>query len=260
MKREERNMLNHLKGKNGITDSTIYVEVPMRFTDEGKEAIHEYLTVSRNFAALRVNWNPMMNEYTVLYAPMSEDARKAPHDYTPFAVVVETLKTSDTYWNGYTKLAALRPSVLQSYAKNTAILQLQPERYFAAVESAQSVSRFFRWHVSGDIPTRAYFARMVQASIRNPGCLSLAFTKNYEVVNEWISDHGKLPENLRILFSGWQGLEPVNPYDLPETTVYGAEGPAPDWLLCGGNCEVCGCRGLGCWQARQGDIIAFKLH
>jgi len=158
------------------------------------------------------------------------------------------------------KLAKLRPSVLSSYAKNTAIAIHRPEQFFMEIELVMSMSKYFRFHVSGDIMNRAYFARMIQACIHNPGCQVLVFTKQYEIVNKWIEDHGKLPKNLHILFSGWANLSPINPYNLPETNVYGKEGPQESWLLCGGNCETCACRGLGCWQAKNGDTIAFKLH
>ena len=158
------------------------------------------------------------------------------------------------------KLAILRPCVLASYAKNTAIAIKQPERYFMEIESVMSISKYFRFHVSGDIMNRAYFSRMIQACIHNPNCQVLVFTKQYEIVNKWIEDQGKLPDNMHLLFSGWEGLKPENPYNLPETNVFGKEGPTETWLVCGGNCENCACRGLGCWQAKNGDTIAFKLH
>ena len=96
-------------------------------------------------------------------------------------------------------------------------------------------------------------------------CLTyyLAFTKRYKVVNDWIAANGPLPENLKILFSGWDNLKPVNPYNLPETTVFGTAAqiePDPSWNICGGNCSECICRGCGCWKAEKGETIAFHIH
>lgn len=159
------------------------------------------------------------------------------------------------------KLANLRPSVLRSYANNTALAMLRSGKYWQDVNRAMCGVRFFRFHVSGDIMNAEYFANMVDACIANPHCETLVFTKRYEIVNAYIKTFGDLPANLHILFSGWENLNPVNPYNLPETNVYSrGEEPRETWLLCGGNCFECGCRGVGCWQARKGDVIAFQKH
>ena len=158
------------------------------------------------------------------------------------------------------KIANLRGSVLKSYARNTALLMMKPELYWQGVRLAMMGTRFFRFHVSGDILNKEYFQNMIAACKANEHCQVLVFTKRYEIVNDYIRNNGDLPENLHILFSGWEDMKPVNPYNLPETNVYGNEGPAENWLLCGGNCFKCGCRGVGCWQAQRGDVIAFKKH
>ena len=159
------------------------------------------------------------------------------------------------------KLAALRPSVLNSYAKNTAIFLRDSETYWKEVAQAVAAVRFFRFHVSGDIVNTLYFAHMVQIATENPKTEILAFTKRFDVVNSWILANGDLPVNLHIMFSAWNNLVPNNPYCLPETNVYKEEEEIRDnWKLCGGNCFNCACRGVGCWQAQKGDVIAFKLH
>lgn len=159
------------------------------------------------------------------------------------------------------KLANMRPTVLRSYAINTAIAVLRPEIYWAQVETAIMEVRFFRFHVSGDIINAEYFSNMVRVAANNPHCEILCFTKRYEVVNAWIDENGELPVNLHVLFSGWTNLEPVNPHALPETNVVPRGGePAEDWKICGGNCFNCACRGVGCWQAQRGDVIAFNMH
>ena len=157
------------------------------------------------------------------------------------------------------KIANLRTSVLISYARNTALMMLKPDLYWQGVIYAMAGTRFFRFHVSGDIPNKAYFENMIDACRKNSHCQVLTFTKRFDVVNAWIDENGDLPENLHILFSGWEDMTPDNPHTLPETNVY-SESPADNWLLCGGNCFECGCRGVGCWQAKKGDIIAFKKH
>ena len=86
-----------------------------------------------------------------------------------------------------------------------------------------------------------------------------------EMVNAMIRDAGPLPKNLHCLFSGWTNLFPTeggwNPYNLPETTVYAAEEDIrPEWTLCGGNCLDCAVHDGGCWAAKPGETIAFKIH
>lgn len=163
------------------------------------------------------------------------------------------------------KLCAFRKESLNAYAHNTALAMLNPDLFWKQVDAAAAVNRFFRFHVSGDILNADYFNRMVNVAINNPHCEILCFTKRYEIVNAWIDENGALPENLHLLFSAWTGLQPVNPHSIPETNVFGGSKknfiePSEDWKLCGGNCETCACRGVGCWQAKQGDTIAFKLH
>jgi len=159
------------------------------------------------------------------------------------------------------KLANLRPSVLKSYAINTAMALLRPIEYWAQVEAAVMAVRYFRFHVSGDIINADYFAHMVEVARRNPHTEILVFTKRYQIVNAWIDENGSIPENLHILFSGWTNLTPDNPHSLPETNIFTSEADIhDDWKICGGNCFNCACRGVGCWQAQKGDTIAFKKH
>ena len=159
------------------------------------------------------------------------------------------------------KIANLRPSVLKSYAINTAIYLRRPDIYWSSIDLACKAVRYFRFHVSGDIVNKDYFDHMVQIARNNPKTEILCFTKRFDAVNAWIDENGEIPENLHVLFSGWTNLQPENPHNLPETNVIekGAE-PAENWKICGGNCFNCACRGLGCWTAQRGDVVAFPIH
>lgn len=159
------------------------------------------------------------------------------------------------------KLANLRPAVLKSYAINTALALFRPVEYWAQVNAAVMAVRYFRFHVSGDIINADYFNHMIECARNNPHTEILVFTKRYSIVNTWIDTNGELPANIHILFSGWTNLTPDNPHKLPETNVI-QKGADPDesWKLCGGNCFNCACRGVGCWNANKGDVIAFHIH
>lgn len=159
------------------------------------------------------------------------------------------------------KLANLRPNVLESYAKNTALCLYKPNQYWEEVNNACKGVRFFRFHVSGDIINKAYFHHMVDIANNNSHCEILCFTKRFDAVNSWIENGNEIPANLHIMFSGWTNLKPENPYNMPETNVIekGSE-PRNNWTVCGGNCYECACNCAGCWGAKKGDTIAFHIH
>ena len=159
------------------------------------------------------------------------------------------------------KLANLRPSVLRSYAMNTAIAIYKPIEYWKQVNEYVKGCRFFRFHVSGDIMNKAYFHHMYDVAVSNPHCEILCFTKRYNVVNEWIDDGNDIPTNLHILFSGWTNLNPINPHNIPETNVIEKGcNPAENWTVCSGNCFNCAIGCAGCFNAKPGDTIAFHIH
>lgn len=161
------------------------------------------------------------------------------------------------------RMARRRQSVADAYARNLSILNSDPGAYWLQVKTAAITTRFFRYHVSGDIPNIEYFAQMVQTAHDLPGTTFLAFTKQYKIVNQYIDAFGggTIPENLKILFSNWGAWKCENPHGLPvcEIVLKGSE-PAPDWKICGGNCTECACRGVGCWELKNGETIAIFEH
>ena len=161
------------------------------------------------------------------------------------------------------KLERIRPSVAKAYQNNLDILQNDPDTYWREVEAAVMTSRFFRFHVSGDIPDANYLANMVSVAERNPHCEILCFTKRYETVNEFLRNGGKIPENLHIILSAWIGLEMANPFLLPEAHVRykgGATTAREDAVECGGNCTECARTDGGCWTLKRGQQVVFDEH
>ncbi|MBO5908628.1 MAG: hypothetical protein J6Q67_02450 [Clostridia bacterium] len=159
------------------------------------------------------------------------------------------------------KLETFRPSVKEAYSRNFEMLIADRTTYWLQVRAAASMSRFFRFHVSGDIPDAIYLYDMVLTAKLLPHTTFLTFTKQYDIVNEYISNGGTLPENLKIIFSNWGEWKCKNPHGLPvaEVIFKGSE-PRDSWKICGGNCTECACRGVGCWELKQGETIAFYEH
>ena len=151
------------------------------------------------------------------------------------------------------------PGVMQHYAENTVLAIYKPDQYWQEVSAKMKLSRFMRLFGSGDMIINGYFENLCKALIENPECHIQGFTKCYEIVNRYIDKHGKLPENLHLLFSGWYEYKAINPHNLPESRVFEEELPQ-GWLGCCGNCLECCCIGTGCWKAGKGEIVGLKKH
>ena len=152
-------------------------------------------------------------------------------------------------------------SVKNAYDRNYNILQNDRGSYFSQVKAAAMISGFFRWHVSGDIIDPDYLHNMCKIARECKLTKFLAFTKNYEDVNAYFETHKK-PRNLQIVFSlPFDGAKIDNPLNFPTAAVIlkGSE-PAKNYKVCGGNCQECACRGVGCWELKKGETIAFYEH
>lgn len=161
------------------------------------------------------------------------------------------------------KLERLRPNVRNSYRRNFELLNCAPEVYWREVEAVIMLSRFFRFHVSGDIPNGEYFKKMVEVAERNPHCQILCFTKKYDIVNKWFDEGNTIPDNLHVLMSAWRGLEMDNPYNLPEAHVRYRDGSTTARSTakhCGGNCTTCAITVGGCWSLLNGEQVVFDEH
>lgn len=159
------------------------------------------------------------------------------------------------------KITRLYKTVKTAYENNLNILKENSALYWDQVKQAAQMARYFRYHVSGDIPDLNYFNNMVVLARELPHTSFLAFTKQYNIVNEYLNAGGVIPSNLKVIFSNWGVWKCDNPRGLPECEIIlkGSE-PAPDWKICGGNCTECACRGIGCWELKNGETIAIYQH
>lgn len=152
-------------------------------------------------------------------------------------------------------------NVKASYDRNLEILTNNPDEYWRQVEDAVCVSRFFRFHVSGDIPNYEYLLDMVTVANENPHCDILAFTKKYDLVNTFLDNGGVIPSNLHIIFSEWHGMAMDNKYNLPVAhVIFKGEEPEENWNICSGNCLECAKKKANCWTLKNGEHVAFHEH
>lgn len=162
------------------------------------------------------------------------------------------------------KIERLRKSVREAYESNYKLLIEDPDTYWREVNATVMLNRYFRFHVSGDIVDMDYLENMVKVAKENPHCQILCFTKQYELVNEWLDNNEEgFPSNLHIIFSVWDGMECPNPHNLPEAHVRYRDGHTTareDAYECGGNCSDCAVVECGCWVLENGEQIIFNEH
>lgn len=161
------------------------------------------------------------------------------------------------------KLERLRKTVRDAYKHNYDLLNQDSDTYWREVEVSIMMSRFFRFHVSGDIPDCVYFAHMIDVAERNKHCEILCFTKKFDIVNQHLNMGGTIPANLHVIFSGWKGLKMDNPHLLPEAHVRYRDGyttASDNAKECGGNCTECAITDDGCWTLKSGEQVVFNEH
>jgi len=156
------------------------------------------------------------------------------------------------------------PQVIESRAKNSALHRLDIERYWAEIEEQirEKKVSFLRINVGGDVSFEDMeFIRAIAE--RNPNCRILFFTKNYGDANYFLGMY-KMPENMHMIFSRWNGMECENPYEIPESHVLWADGettaPMYGAYFCQGNCGHCFLGDEGCPNLKRGEHVVFNAH
>lgn len=157
-------------------------------------------------------------------------------------------------------------NVQESHRHNYERYMADSDAYFGDVISflndALVSYKYFRWHAVGDIVDDAYFLGMVKVAKACPNVKFLCFTKKFGIVNGYLGRGGRIPKNLRIVFSAWsKSFRVDNPYRLPVAYVLFRKGelnPAiPDLAIpCGGHCPEC----LACWSLEKGQSVYFRQH
>lgn len=117
---------------------------------------------------------------------------------------------------------------------------------------------------SGDFPNYEFLEKLVDLCKKTPQVKYMAFTKKYELVNEYIDKNGDLPQNLNIILSAWDKLWDVpNPHNLGVAYVdfsdkrLNAEFPKNAFMCPGreSTCSACG----ACWNKKLKAVV-FKQH
>lgn len=113
-------------------------------------------------------------------------------------------------------------TVQGAYYRNLRLYYDNPDNFFEQIYCKIKFSGLpkVRWFDSGDIADAEFFERMIELYKKTPDVKHMAFTKKYEIVNEYIDKHGALPDNFNVMFSAWHKLWAVpNPHNLPVAYV-----------------------------------------
>ena len=156
-----------------------------------------------------------------------------------------------------------RRTVRDAYENNLNLWLTDPDSFEQQAIAAAYGSFYFRWHVSGDIISQDYLAMMCRVARKLPHTHFLAFTKQYEIVNQYLENKKRIPSNLHILFSEWPDYNMNNPYNLPVAYVSFKNGicdASSDAKECGGHCEECAYAGKNCWVLKKGQSVVLREH
>ena len=144
------------------------------------------------------------------------------------------------------------PAVMKNRAENTVIAKFDTDRYFS--EIAQIINdnpgyKYIRLHVSGEMMHTPYFEKVVQLAKLFPDRIIWTYTKQYHIINKYISNYGMYPSNLVVMFSDWDGYKMDNPYGLPTFRFFPkekADSIPENAFICPGNCDYCKEHKCGC--------------
>jgi len=154
-------------------------------------------------------------------------------------------------------------NVTKSLAANTLEWKNNPEGFTNKIRKACAVNKYLRYFHAGDIPDVHFIDMMYRVAVEIPTTRFLCFTKKFEMVNEYIDEHGKPPKNLKIVLSTWgDDFMPDNPHNLPMAYIRLKNGKStipPYAKPCAHRCDECIMnRAGGCWSLEDGEAVVFE--
>lgn len=157
-------------------------------------------------------------------------------------------------------------NVQAAYYRNLRLYHDDPDNFFEQVYCKVKFSGLPKVRVfdSGDFPDADFLRMLVELCRKTPNTKYMAFTKQYEIVNDYIANNGKLPDNLNIMFSAWHKLWNVpNPYGLGVAYVdFDDKSLNPEFpknaFVCPGRTSTCSACGA-CFNKKLKAVI-FRQH
>lgn len=174
------------------------------------------------------------------------------------------------YFEGGTLKNGRNDSKVKKGHHNYMIYAADPQEYFRQISEEAFLQAFFRWHDGGDIPDRRYFEGMIWVAKQCKNTKFTAYTKQYNLINNYLAEGHRIPKNLNIIFSLWEGYPCNNPYNLPTFKAVPKEELPNDSkaYICPCSykthkehtCKDCIKVGGGCYLAKHAQEIFEALH
>lgn len=151
-------------------------------------------------------------------------------------------------------------NVKNCYEENLRAFLEEPKQAELDIINQLPIEGHCRIHASGDFVNKEYLEMLIRVAKKCKGVKFMAFTKKYELVNDYLNNGNKLPSNFKILFSGWYGLEMENPHNLPTAYIQlkkqNDDRIKKNAIQCTGSCPKC----FSCWKVRKGQQVMFHQH
>lgn len=109
-------------------------------------------------------------------------------------------------------------NVQAAYYRNFRLMNENMQDVFEQIlfEVKHSGLSYVRYFDSGDIPNYEFMIGMFDIAKKLPDVKFMAFTKKYELINKYLLEKNKIPDNFNIVFSAWDKLWSFeNPFNLP---------------------------------------------
>lgn len=153
------------------------------------------------------------------------------------------------------------PCVVNCYENNYQSFINNPLQAEMDINKQLPAIGYCRVHASGDFMNRSYFDMLIRIARNNKQVKFMAFTKQYNIVNEYLSEGKKIPSNFIIIFSAWysDSWKVINPFNLPVSYVYNKvvnNTYDEKAFHCTGKCDKC----FKCWNLEKGESVVFKKH
>jgi len=155
-------------------------------------------------------------------------------------------------------------NVIKARSRNYSILVRNYDLYWEQLRERLSRmrSKYFRFHVGGDIISERYFDDIVKTRKMFPHIRFWTYTKSHSIVNEYTEKHGGRRKvcgnNLTVMFSVWAGKPIENPHNYPVFYVYEHGQPAPKGMWkCPSDCKYCIEHKRGC---PYGESTCIEEH
>lgn len=141
-----------------------------------------------------------------------------------------------------------RHNVKPAWDENLQVYRENRGFYFGSIGRyiEEHKSKFFRWHVGGDIPDMEYLKWMRLVAADCPNTQFLTYSRR-----EWAWGRG--PDNFVVLRSYWLD-EPIG--EEAGFVVVPKWAVIPTGVACPGKCSTC----HACWNLRRGEHIFTHLH